>query len=193
MLKPVLNSVAKKQLMWNRRSGSDDDANDILSNLSNVRSVLLFLPENHEDFGLALNRLKETRKFFPRADFYGLVRANYASFVAGNRFKNLFVLSPQDLGLTGLPKRTFMNTISKFAYDLLIDFNNDFDIVSTYICSRVQAKVRVCLEHPGREPFYNLLIRAHSSESLDDKIDTMFKYLSILSNPGTARADLQPA
>jgi len=194
MLKSVRHSVARKKLSWQKRARSQTETVDILARLANVKSVIIFMPEVHEDFGLVLNRLNEFKTFFPGAKFSGVIRSNYASFVGTNTFQQLYVLGPQDIGLIGLPKREILAAISKSSYDLLIDFNNEFDIISTYLCSRIDANVRVCLAHPHREPFYNLQIRADSCETLDQKINTLFKYLAILSQQSMpTRQNLLPA
>ncbi len=194
MLKSVRHSVARKKLFWQKRSRSQTETIDILARLADVKSVLIFMPEIHDDFGLVLNRLHEFKAFFPQAKFNGVIRSTYASFVGANTFQQLYVLGPQDIGLLGLPKREFLAAISKSSYDLLIDFNNEFDIISTYLCSRIDANVRVCLAHPHREPFYNLQIRADSCETLDEKINTLFKYLAILTQQTvSAKQNLLPA
>ncbi|RMD92857.1 MAG: hypothetical protein D6814_16330 [Calditrichaeota bacterium] len=167
---------------------------DVVSYFLKVRTLLILMPEKVEDFGLALKKLEALKKQFPKSKFMSVIRHNFSTFVSKEQFETVYVLGPRDLTLFGLPRRSFLKNLLGSPYDLVIDFNNDFDIATTYLCSRIDGKLKVCLSHPYREPFYNLQIRTKNSDSLDKKFNTLLKYLSILAQPSPqARKNLIPA
>ncbi len=187
MMKPIFHSLAKQHLLWKQKFDKGTEIVDIVSQLSSIQTLLILMPEKLEDFGVALNKLQELKKHFPKSKRYGVIRAHFASIVAPNFFEKLIVVSPQEISLFGIPRKQLLKTIMNTSYDLVIDFNQDFDMLATYLCTKLDSKVRVCLAHPWREPFYNLQIRTKKEDTLENKINTMFKYLSTLARTSPAR------
>jgi len=86
-----------------------------------------------------------------------------------------------------------LSQIERTPYELLIDLNGDFNLASTFICSKSRAKLRVCLAHPQREAYYNLQIRTKGSDPLQNKYLTLIHYLSSLIPESKSSQDLLPA
>lgn len=194
MVKPLLHALTRKRLEWKQRLAGDDEVVDVVSQFASIRSILIVLPEDAADLRTALTKVQFLKTLFPQSRRYGVLRADHASHVAPSLFEKLFVVARDDLTLFGLPRRPLLKTIMNTSYDLVIDFNQEFDILAAYLCSKLPGAVRACLAHPCREPFYNLQIRANHNDSLDQKIDTMFKYLSTLAQiPPAVGKDLVPA
>lgn len=180
MYRSALQNLATKQLLWRNNLAHKNEIIDVIEDFSKIKHCLVLLPSNLDDFNAALEKTQALQRQFPNARFVCL--GHKENFQKAPKLKNVSFLkiSDEDITLVGIPRRSVVKKVQSKAYELLIDFNNEFDFLSTYLCSKSRAKLRVCLAHPYRDPFYNFQIRSAKSDSFERKCTTLLKYLTDL-------------
>ena len=194
MFKKFLEKIGKKQLFWSTKGETNTEIIDYGNFFNQVRTALILMPEQLDNFSVAINRHQDLAKLMPETRFSVFIREQNASLIPNDLQNNTIRLTENDLTPIGVPTRRFLGKIAENHYDVIIDLNPDFDLVSTYVCKKAKAKLSICLCHPQREPFYNLQFCAPESDTIDQKIDMMVKYISqFLASGASSNADLQPA
>lgn len=151
---------------------------DVFSTLLEARSILVFMPDKLEDFGIARKYIVKLLNDFPKAEFQFVVRKSYHSFLNGDKNYGTIFVAPKDVNFFGLPKKGLKQKILSTKYDIAIDLNDDFHLLSTYLCQRSRASLKICFDHNDREPFYNFYFRTRLNESLENKYKKLMKYLT---------------
>ena len=147
---------------------------DFCSHLRNSNRLLVSLPKNSEERKAAQRYIKKLPSLFPDATIYYLYQNGH--IIPKNiPVDSNIIVGKEQLRYRFYPSRTLRSEISKLDVDVFIDFNKNFDFVSTVLAASSQAKVRICLKDNRREPFFNLQIKG-SPESPGSK-----GYKSILS------------
>lgn len=194
MFKNLLESLGRKQLHWSTKTPLNYEVIDFGSFFASVSSGLILLPENLDNFGIAINMQDAIRKLFPSTAFSYIVREKYLSLMPVTLREKIIPLSQEEISPFGTPNRQFIKKIAARPYDLVLDLNASFDLCSTFINNRISAKLRICLSHPQRDPFYNLQVRVPAGQPLERQLNTMLKYLSQLMNSSSSPIrDLLPA
>ena len=136
------------------------------------------MPTKLDDFGTALNYLPVVRDNFPKAKIDVLTLEIYRNLLRDNSFYGMIFVESKNVNIFGLPKRELVQRISASSYDIAIDMNDHFSLISTYICQKSGAMLRICLEESRRDPFCNVSFRSPKGENLDNKYRKLFKYLT---------------
>lgn len=160
------------------RFGKSNHVVDVLFTLSNARSVLVLMPDKLEDFGIARKFIGQLINNFPQAQFQFVLRESYGSLLDGNHKYGTIFVTAKDVNFLGLPKRELRHKILSKKYDIVIDLNDDFHLLSTYLCQKSSALLRICFDHPNREPFYNFYLRTQYHEKLENKYRKLIRYLN---------------
>lgn len=193
MFKKLLEKIGKQQLFWPATGEKNNEVIDYGNFFATVSSALILMPEQLDNFGVAINRHRDLAALMPKTQFVLFIREKYVSLIPSSLQKNIVQIRESDITPIGVPNRRFLKSTIGASYDLIIDFNTDFDLVATYICKKTKAKLRICLCHPQREPFYNLQFCTSDSDTIDEKIEVMVKYISqFLAIKPDSKANLQP-
>ncbi len=150
---------------------------DVFGTLAEARSVLVFMPDKLEDFGIARKFLKNLMNDFSNAKFRFVMRESYRSLLNGNQNYGTIFVSGRDVNFWGLPKKELKQKILATKYDIVIDLNDDFHLTSTYLCLKSRASLKICFDHDKRESFYNFYFRAQANTSLNNKYKKLIQYL----------------
>jgi len=150
---------------------------DIFGTLTEARSIMVFMPDRLEDFGIARKFMVKLMDDFSKAKFQFVIRQNYQSLLDGDQRYGTIFVSEKDVNLLGLPKKELKKKILAAEYDIVIDLNDDFHLPSTYLCQKSRASLKICLDHEKREPFYNFYFRTQPNESLENKYKKLIQYL----------------
>lgn len=198
MLKTFARQITKKLFVSYAKLNDHGEIIDVCEHLSRIATALVMMPERREHFSPAVDVLGRLREQFPQTTFYLLANEalvkEQAPHLADDDRLLLIYCNEEHLGFGGLPKDVLQEAIRTRHFDLLIDLNDDFNFTAAYLCRSSNAKLRICLQHPNRDPFYNFQVRAHADESLDHKYQTLMKYISVfLPLPGTSPASLATA
>jgi hypothetical protein len=185
MFKRLLESIGKRQLSWSRKIQRKDVVIDYSNFFVHVKTALILLPEQMDNFGIAMNKQKDLIHLFPGTQLFYVIREKYLSLVPDELQKKMIPIRESDLTAFGLPGRHFLKNELKTHFDIIIDLNAEFDLVSTYISNKTAAMMRICLCHPQRDPFYNLQVCIPNDLPLDQKINIMIKYISQFIAPAS--------
>ena len=150
---------------------------DVIGTLAGAQSILVFMPDNLEDFGIARKYISKLTDDFSGAQFHLVMRQSYRSLLNGAMDYGTIFVSDRDVNFWGLPKKQLKQKILATKYDIVIDLNNEFYLPGTYLCLKSRASLKICFDHENREPFYNFYYRTQANESLDNKYQKLIQYL----------------
>ena len=151
---------------------------NIIDVIVKARTILTCMPAKLDDFGVARNYLMVLQKNFPGAKFIVIVQDSYKTLIDEKSKFGMIFVTEKDTNILGLPKRQLLQKLSASKYDIAIDLNHSFHLLSTYLCLKSGATLRVCMENKEREPFYNFSFRYPVGEQLENKYRKLFKYLN---------------
>ncbi len=195
MLKSFARKITKKLFVSYARLNDRGEIIDVCDHLSRIATALVMMPERREHYSPAVDLLGRLREYFPQTTFYLLTNEallkEQAPQLSEDEKLLLIYCNEEHLGFGGLPKEALQEAIRSRHFDLLLDLNEEFNFTAAYLCRSSSAKLRICLQHPSRDPFYNFQVRAHADETLDHKYQTLIKYITVfLPMPGTSPASL---
>lgn len=147
--------------------------------IQQASKALILLPREARACATAIEKLADFRALLSPIDISLFCGDISVAPIPDTMQHNCISMQDKDINLFGLPERHFLDTAFRQNFDLLIDLNPTFDLISTYISYKINATLRVCFYHKNREPYYNLQVRTDSLV-LTDQLATMLKYLSQL-------------
>ncbi len=151
---------------------------DVCGTLAEARSILVCMPDDLEDFGVARKFIEKLMDDFSNARFQFVMREGYRNLLNGDKKYGTIFVSDRDVNFWGLPKKELVRKISAAEYDIVIDLNDDFHLPSTYLCLKSRALLKICFDHEKREPFYNFYFRARENTTLSTKYKKLIQYLN---------------
>jgi len=154
-----------------------DHVVDVSGTLAEARSILVFMPDKLEDFGVARKFIEKLMDDFSNARFQFVVKESYRSLLNGDKKYGTIFVTDRDVNFWGLPKKELVGKIVAAEYDIVIDLNDDFHLPSTYLCFKSRASLKICFDHEKREPFYNFYFRARENTTLSTKYKKLIQYL----------------
>ncbi len=181
-----LATFGKSYVTWLSRFKAHDEVIDIAGHLSRARRALLILPRSESEFDLALDLHKRFLKQFPNLSSLYLVHEEFKSKLPAPMREKAITITQDDITTFGIPKRTLINRLAKDKFDLIIDLNSTYDQVSTFLVSKLDAVLRICLSHPNRDKFYNFLIRTSDQTPVNKRYDHLLRYLRTPVGAGAA-------
>lgn len=171
-------------LIWRAKKRRQAEMIDVTLQFSKIRNGIILLPEDVKSLPVALEKRLELIGLFNNTTFQYLVLNTHPAFdFPQDILANARIIEKQDLTFLGTPTKMLMNEYDGISFDLLVDFNADFNIFATYFASKCNAKLRVCLANPHREAFYNFQVNAFEAKTLTGKYDVLLKYLSKAISP----------
>ncbi len=172
-MEKIINSFLK----FSARFRKSDHVVDVFGTLAEARSILVFMPDKLEDFGIARKFIPKLMDDFSDAKFQFIMKQNYQSLLNGDQNYGTIFVSDKDVNFFGLPKKVLKQKILATEYDIVIDLNNDFHLPSTYLCLKSRASLKICFDHEKRESFYNFYFRTQSNVTLNSKYKKLIQYL----------------
>ncbi|KAA3660048.1 MAG: hypothetical protein DWQ10_07565, partial [Calditrichaeota bacterium] len=160
MLQSVQKFCSKKLLKLRARASAQSEMIDVSSQVIQIKSALILLPEDTETLQIAVEKLDELRGLFKNAEFHYIILSTSPFDYPAAIVENATKISKNDLTIFGAPSKTFLYDYSSKNFDILIDLNIEFNAFATYLARSTNTRLRVCLSSPDREPFYNLQINA---------------------------------
>ncbi len=176
-----MEKITTSFLKFSAKMKKRTDVVNFGSTLASAKSVLIIMPDNLEHFGIARNFIPEIKNNFSDAKLLFLTRENYHSLFEINQPHGIIFVADDDTNQLGLPKKKLQNKILATNFDIVIDLNVDFHLLSTYLCQISHAPLKICLDDQDREPFYNFCFRMNSQKNLEEKYQGLLKYLGVCS------------
>lgn len=178
-MKNLIVSLLKLQAKFVKR----DRVVDVFSTFTDARSIMILMPDILEDFGIARKFLRKLTESFSKAKLHLVMRSSFKNLLDGSLYHGTIFVADRDANYMGLPKKDLKQRILATKFDIAIDFNNNFHLLSTYLSHLSGAKLRICLDHSDREPFYNFCFRSQPHKDLEDKYNRFVSYLCGCVNP----------
>ncbi len=150
---------------------------DICATFATARSVLVFMPHQLVDFGFARKFVPQLISSFPHAKVNFVLRKNFESLMDHKDNYGTIFVADNDVNYFGLPKKNLRQRVLATQHDIVIDLNDDFHLLSTYLCQKSKATLKICLDHVNREPFYNFSFRSQLQRELEEKYRRLVQYL----------------
>jgi hypothetical protein len=182
MLKNLAKKITASAYLTYARYKDSADVIDVGEYLSRIATALILPPESPEDFKSATALLDDLRQRFAQTQFYLLTPKVFSDMVSLDEQVRIISYDATEIGFHGLPKDTLQQAIRSRHFDMVIDLNLEFNLIATFLCRVSEAKLRICLAHPDREPFYNFQVRAIDSNSVQDKYQSLLKYISVFAD-----------
>jgi len=179
MFKKVLNTFGKNHFLRSGKTLPHDEIIDYGEQLAKSQRILVLMPKDPEEFQSAIASYKALRNSLSLAKFTLVVHELHAQQLPAPLKINSILITAKDITPLGLVHKNFFKHFMK-AFDLVIDMNFTFELCSTFIASRSDAKVRICFCHPEREPFYNLQFSTQEENTCEQRIAVMIKYITLL-------------
>ncbi len=152
-----INPLAKRILIWWNRLFFKPGAFSFAEKMSGAANVLICLPAKAESFASAKDHLTVFSDIFRNKKISLLLPlAGAEDFLS--HLKRYPVICPQkeDLGIFSLPRRKFIRRIKGYQFEIALDLDTEDGFLSSYVCLKSGAQVRIGLEGRSGPPFYNL-------------------------------------
>jgi len=156
---------------------------DVFGTFNAAQSILILMPDNLEDFGVARKFIRTFTENFSNARLHFVMRSSFKSLLDGNLNYGTIFVADRDENYMGLPKNDLKQRILATKFDIAIDLNDEFHLLSTYLCQISGAKLRICFDNNDREPFYNFYFRSQTHKNQEDKYKRFIQYLCVCVNP----------
>ncbi|MEE4311466.1 MAG: hypothetical protein V2J62_06310 [candidate division KSB1 bacterium] len=151
---------------------------NIFDALKTARRILVLMPQDPEEFKVAWEILPQLEASFPDAKLTVIMQELYWKLSREQGNYGMIFVSQSDKNIWDLPQHSLINKVAASNYDIAIDLNNDFNLLSTLLCHKSNAPLRICIKDPDRDPFYNVSFRAAEHNGLDGIYKNLFKYLN---------------
>jgi ADP-heptose:LPS heptosyltransferase len=152
------------------------------STLALAKSLLIIMPDNPDHREIARNFISDIKNNFPDAKFVFLTSEHNIRLLGVNQPEGTIFISPDNINRLGLPKKNIRHRIIAPDFDIIIDLNFDFHLLSTFLCQISRAPVKICLDNQDREPYYNFSFRTTSQKNLEEKYQVLTKYLGVFAH-----------
>jgi len=193
-MRKLIQKLAEAIYLKFARLRHQEEVIDVRDYLSQILTALILAPSRWEEAEEACRYLDDLQQCFPETQFYLLVDHDLAKTVMPNDSLQVMPYEATQINLYGLPKKEVIDLVLTRRFDLVIDLNQEFNLFSTAICRASQARLRVCLQHPKRDSFYNFQVRPAHGNGTGLRYESLIRYLSAFKSlPEAPSRDLMPA
>ncbi len=176
------------------RMQSQEEVIDMQDHLSQILTALIIAPASPQEYPHAARLFRELQNTFPDAHFSLLIEQQFLAQAKAQENFQVLTYDAGQVGFHGLPKKDLQDLIRTRRFDLVVDLNCEFNLVAACLCRVSNAKLRVCLQNPKRDPLYNFQVRVAEHNSIELKYDSLIKYLAIFRPlPSAPATNLMPA
>jgi hypothetical protein len=182
MLKNLTRKITASAYLTYARYKDSSDVIDVGEYLSKIATALILPPEAPEHFKIAGKLLNDLRQRFTQTQFYLLTPKSLLNMMSLNEQVLIISYDEADVSFHGLPKDTLQEAIRSRHFDMVVDLNVEFNLIATFLCRVSEAKLRICLAHPDRDSFYNFQVRATDDSNIQDKYQSLLKYIAVFAD-----------
>jgi hypothetical protein len=118
-------------------------------------NILIILPFDPKQFDDAKDIILGLRKTWNERKIAVIVRDQFTAFNEFKEYYQTFGFSKEDINRFFLPRKRFIQEISRFNYDLVIDLNFDLHLASSYLAKTIVAEYRIGIKKELADLFYN--------------------------------------
>lgn len=183
MIKSLSTSIITPLLKAKFKLFKRGETVDIIQKLADTRRVLIYMPDDIEQFGAALKSLERLRELQPNWEVTVITKVETVNLIDEKRLHlKILPYSSLDINIFGLPKQSFKENLTAVKYDLALDFKLKMDVLSVTLFQACGAPIKVALDMQEKSLFYNFAIRVNPAETLHNKYGAMVKYINIMAN-----------
>jgi hypothetical protein len=141
------------------------DLTDFFEEVKKVKKMLIILPIDKSEEGVAREYLPQIQKVFGRAKISTL---------------DLSTLRKTDTNWLGVPNNKYLANIQGEDFDLLLDLNGHHDRVCAYLCALTAAPMRLHVSEGKFDKIYNLQFRIPGGAPLSSRYQNMLAYIDLM-------------
>ena len=180
--------VANIQLA-NLKRRAELNSFNIPSDLLKTRHILVCLPGGLRELTLVKQFLPTISTLFRQSDITLLAMPGIqVTDIYPRKGFQIITPSMDQLGWSGLPKRTFLSTLHGYNFDMVLDMNLEQSMFTATVLLNVPKAIRVGRGNHLGKPFYNLEIK---TKYLRDERNIYRSMLETLGNLMNRRAALE--
>ncbi len=150
---------------------------DFNTALSSAKSILIFMPENLDHYSAAKKVLKKVKKQLPGKKIVICTNQQEIDLDKNSHIDGIIFVTSQDVNFLGFPRKNLTEKITTTDFDMILDLNQDFQPVSSYLSQKSKAPLKVCLYDQQKEPFYNFAFRTNVQTGLEEKYNRLVDFL----------------
>jgi hypothetical protein len=173
-----MNPVIRSFSIWEKKLFFKQKPFSFATTLNQARSMLILPPHQAESFSSVLDHLSPLEAIFRNLKVFFLSPFGTQGFVSTLKTYEVLLLDKQNLGWWGLPKRSFIQKLRNYGFDVTLDLDLSKNFLNAYLGLLSEAKVRMGAKGSWGAPFYNLeLIVSPHLLYLDQRYDCMIRTL----------------
>jgi len=155
-----------------------DNVVNIFDAFSSARSLLITMPHQAEEFVIAHKYVNSLKERYSRSDLTLIIPSVNKNLLNLQGNYGMIFVDNNNVNWLGLPKKGLTEKMNASTYDIAIDLNYRFNLLSTFLCQKSDAILRVCMQDSHRELFFNINISLPVNKSLDEKYQSFINYIS---------------
>lgn len=181
MPKKFATTVAEYYLKLRAKLRPIDSVVDVFNTMEKAKQVLIFLPDKLEDFGTIRLYIPDLKIAFSNSQVTFVMRHNYFTLLEKTDRKSIDILAikPEHISYFGLASPQLQEMVKKFHFNIVIDLNHDFNLISTHLSFVSHAPLRICLSDKRRDLFYNFQVQASENDRLELKYQKLIRYITL--------------
>jgi len=167
---------------------------NIPSDLLKTKHVLVCLPGGLRELTLVKQFLPTITTLFRQSDITLLAMPGIqVTDIYPRKGFQIITPSMDQLGWSGLPKRTFLATLQGYNFDMVLDMNLEESMFTATVLLSTPKAIRVGRGNHLGKPFYNLEIKTKYLRDERNIYRSMLETLGNLMNHRTALTEPDPA
>lgn len=146
--------------------------------------VLLIMPDDPLQFEEAKDAILHLKKDWPKLQPSLIVGSKYSAMDELKDIYRTITVSSKDINSLYLPKRKFTREISDFDYDLVIDFNRETNVASSFISKKLNVDYRISFVKDSADKFFNFQFNADTVLHNKNVYSSLMKNLKMFCYKG---------
>jgi ADP-heptose:LPS heptosyltransferase len=146
--------------------------------------ALIIMPNDPLQFEEAKSAVLHLKKEWPKLQPILIMRNQFSSFEELRDIYKTITISASDINGFFLPKRKFTREIPDYDYDLVIDFNREINLASSYISKKVNVDYRISFVKEYADKFFNFQFNADSVLHNKNVYSSLMKNLKMFCYKG---------
>jgi len=166
----------------------------IPSDLLKTKHILVCLPGGLRELTMVKQFLPVITTLFRQADVTLLAMPGiHVTDIYPRKGFQIITPSVDQMGWAGLPKKTFLSTLSGYNFDMVLDMNLEPSMFISCVLLNFSKAIRIGRGNHLGKPFYNLEIKTKYLRDERNIYRSMLETLGDLMNRRTQLADDNPA
>ncbi|PWB68305.1 hypothetical protein C3F09_11905 [candidate division GN15 bacterium] len=167
---------------------------NIPSDLLRTRHILVCLPGGLRELTLVKQFLPTITTLFRQSDIMLLAMPGIqVTDIYPRKGFQIITPSMDQLGWSGLPKRTFLSNLQSYNFDMVLDMNLEESLFTASVLLSIPKAIRVGRGNHLGKPFYNLEIKTKYLRDERNIYRSMLETLGNLMNRRTALTEIDSA